>query len=215
MWRTLFDILFPPRTDELVLRTVSDDAFATLVAPRCTPATQPSTVTLLPYHNPTVRATVHEAKYHGNHRAFRLLGAALADYLRECDEPARVEYHAVIVPVPLGTARYRARGFNQVEEVVKNALTTLNDDAQRFIFMPDALIRTRETRSQVSLPRNERAENMRDAFVCNTTTSLDPHRTYFVIDDVLTTGATLQAAINALSASGAINISPIAIAHSH
>src|SRR5487761_2542400 len=109
-----FDFLFPPRADEAVLRDVPDDAFFALMAPHAVPETNPETVALFPFTAAPVRAAVHEAKYHGSGRAFRLLSAALADYLRAAD--------AMI------------------------------------------LVRTRETASQVSLPRAARLANMRGAF---------------------------------------------------
>ncbi|MDP3762856.1 MAG: hypothetical protein Q8Q97_02180, partial [bacterium] len=69
-----------------VLRDVSADAFLALVAPRLVPATRPGTVALLPFGDPSVRAAIHEAKYHGSERAFAFLAAVLAEYLRDADD---------------------------------------------------------------------------------------------------------------------------------
>lgn len=198
-----FDFLFPPRVDEAVLRDVPADAFFALMAPRAVPETHPETLTLFPFTAAPVRAAIHEAKYHGNERAFALLAAALADYLRDADEGFR---NPLIVPIPLGRARSRERGFNQVEEIASRAARELG------IATDAALLkRTRETASQVSLPRGARLENMRGAF--SAARPLDPARTYIVIDDVITTGATLQAAVDALRDTGAIHIIPLALAH--
>ena len=84
--RRFLDILFPPRADEDALRNISSDEFLALVAPRLVPATRPASVALLPFDAPSVRSAIHEAKYHGSERAFRFLGAALADYLRDADD---------------------------------------------------------------------------------------------------------------------------------
>lgn len=201
--RRLFDLLFPPRADEAVLRTISADGFLTHLAPRLVPATRPGTVALLPFGNEAVRSALHEAKYHGSGAAFSLLALALAEYLRDSDEQART---VVIVPVPLGKMRRKERGFNQIEEVARRAV-------KGFPIMIDAslLERTRETVSQVSLPRHEREENMRGAF--RAPHPADPKAAYIIIDDVLTTGATLQAAVDALRAAGAVHIIPLALAH--
>jgi len=201
------DFLFPPRTDEAVLRGISDDEFLTLLAPRLAEETLPETVALFPFHAASVRAAIHEAKYHGSERAFELLAAALVEYLRDTDEGFRKPF---IVPVPLGKERRKERGFNQVHEVILRALRSLGEEGSARIDA-DILTRVRETVSQISLPRSARIENMRGAF--RATRPADPAYTYIVIDDVVTTGATLQAAIDALREAGAAHIVPLALAH--
>lgn len=197
------DILFPPRVDEIALQNVSTNDFLALVTPRLTPETRPGTVVLLPFNYPSVRAAIHEAKYHGSERAFKLLALALAEYLRDADDGFT---KPVIVPVPLGKERRKERGFNQVEEVANRAAKQLGGAVDATL-----LIRVRETTSQISLPRRAREENMRGAF--KATRRADASHTYIVIDDVLTTGATLQAAIDALKKAGAEHIIPLALAH--
>lgn len=201
----LFDFLFPTRVDELALRNISNDAFLALMRPRLVPETRPGTIALFPFSLAPVRSAIHEAKYHGGERAFRLLGSALADYLRDADDVGHRKF-IILVPVPLGKERLKERGFNQAEEVAKRAMRELEMKIE-----DDLLIRTRETISQVSLAREKREENMRGAF--RATRRADPARTYIVIDDVITTGATLQAAISALKEAGALHIIPLAIAH--
>lgn len=205
----LFDVLFPPREDEAALQGISDDDFLSLIAPRLVGMTRPGTVVLLPFKNTGVRGAIHEAKYHGSSRAFKLLALALTEYLRDIDDVGRTTSY--IVPVPLGKARKKERGFNQIEEVVRKALRTLGKEGKTFTLEPDLLSRTRETVSQVSLARDAREENMRGAF--SATHPANPAHTYIVIDDVLTTGATLQAAIDALRVAGATHIIPLALAH--
>lgn len=199
--RHWFDFLFPPRASEIALRDVSHDTFLAIIAPRMTPHTRPETTTLLPFQDISVRSAIHEAKYHGSEHAFELLAATLAEYLG-----AGEFYKPIIVPIPLGKERSKGRGFNQVEEILKRAVGGLPVEVDTTL-----LKRTRETVSQVSLPRHKREENMRGAF--KAMIPPDPLRTYIVIDDVITTGATLQAAINALQESGAKHIIPLALAH--
>lgn len=214
MWHMrFFDFLFPPRSDELVLRSVSEDAFLAQVAPRLVAETRPETVALLPFSVVIVRAAIHEAKYRGSERAFRLLGAALAEYLRDADVGFG---KPVIVPVPLGKARYRERGFNQVEEIARRALRSLDEEGARVFTLDASLLeRVKETQTQVSLERRKREENMRGAFTASPRLrSAGLHNsTLVVIDDVITTGATLQAAVDALKSAGAKHIIPLALAH--
>lgn len=198
----LLDILFPPRADERTLRAASLETFLSLVTPRVIPETRPETVILLPFSAPAVKATLHEAKYHGSEQAFTYLAAVLVEYLRGADDIKR----PVIVPVPLGSGRRAERGFNQVEEVARRAGTELGISLDT-----DLLVRTRETLSQVSLPRAAREENMRGAF--RATRPADPALTYIILDDVITTGATLQAAVDALASAGANHLIPLALTH--
>ena len=209
----LFDFLFPPRADEVVLRSISDDDFLSLIKPRIVPETRPSTVALLSFGDPKVRSAIHEAKYHGSERAFRLLGFVLAEYLRDADDIRATRLNLVaLVPVPLGKERLKERGFNQVEEVAKRAVQELGIKIET-----DLLVRTRETVSQISLPRNKREKNMRGAFLVSPKLEerrrINPACTFIVVDDVLTTGATLQSAVDALLEAGAKNIIPLALAH--
>ncbi len=204
-----FDLLFPPRADERTVRELREDEFLALLDPRLVPSTRPAAVGLLRFGDPQVRAAIHEAKYHGSERAFALLAAALADYLRENDE---LGTRTVLVPVPLGRARRKERGYNQVEEVARRVARELN------LALDSSLLeRVRETPTQVSLSRDAREENMRGAFATTPwlrgTSSTDiANTTYIVVDDVITTGATLQAALDALTSSGASHIIPIALA---
>jgi predicted amidophosphoribosyltransferase len=110
------------------------------------------------------------------------------------------------VPIPLGAGRRKERGYNQAEEIARRAGATLSIPLEAA-----ALIRTRETASQVSLPKWRRRENMLGAF--DAAQQADPALLYIVVDDVCTTGATLLAAATALRAAGARKILPIALAH--
>ncbi|MDE1945556.1 MAG: hypothetical protein KGI03_04815, partial [Patescibacteria group bacterium] len=109
----LLDILFPPRDDEAALRGVDAGAFLARLAPALVPATRPPAAALLPFRDPVVRAALHEAKYHGTERAFALLAAALADFLPDYLSELCAR-RATLVPVPLGRAREKERGYNQV-----------------------------------------------------------------------------------------------------
>jgi len=208
------DFLFPPRVDEQVLRDTSPDAFLKLVFPKLASLTRPDTVVLLPFHEPLVRSAIHEAKYRGSERAFTLLALALTEYLRDFDDENYGHRKSVIiVPVPLGKERRKERGFNQVEEVARRTAKELGMTIDTIL-----LARVRETTSQVSLAREKREENMRGAFTASlklrsaSKTELSKY-TFIIVDDVTTTGATLQAAIDALKEAGAKHIVPLALAH--
>ena len=77
--------------------------------------------------------------------------------------------------------------------------------------MPHLLERTRDTKPQTSLNREARKRNMQGAF--RATEPLDPDLAYIILDDVMTTGATLEAACTALTEAGALHVEAIALAH--
>lgn len=205
MLARLLHLLFPVREDERFIEEESTESFLALLAPEAVGVQGQTITTLLPFTDSRVRAAVHEAKYRGHSKAFVLLAAVLSEYLRELAADGQLK-NAVLVPVPLGPARRKARGFNQVEEVLK-----IVAKESQLPLASDALIRTRETISQISLPRHKRQQNMRGAF--GAASSLSPTTTYIVVDDVTTTGATLLSAASALKSASAENIIIIALAH--
>jgi ComF family protein len=110
-----------------------------------------------------------------------------------------------VVAVPLGRKRMQERGYNQVA-LVARPLAALSG----YDYYPGALVRVRDTRSQVGLNPRERRENVRDAFASNPRLVSD--RIILLMDDVATTGATLAACSRALLASGAKSVYALTIA---
>jgi len=111
----------------------------------------------------------------------------------------------VIVPVPLHTARLHERGYNQAALLARELAqqTGLAVDEQ-------TLVRKRATAPQVQLDAKHRKENMRDAFCCSGD-ALSGKRV-LLIDDVCTTGATLEACAVALLESGAHSVQALTLA---
>jgi ComF family protein len=123
------------------------------------------------------------------------LGEALASVL--VGRPDALAGVAAIVPLPLSRVRQRERGFNQSIEIGRVVARRTG------IPIAGLLSRTAHARPQASLPWRERARNVRGAFAC--ATRLDG-RHVAVLDDVMTTGATLDAAAAALLAAGAARV---------
>lgn len=190
----ILDVLFPPRDTERVVRETSWDSLQASLKPQAVGVV----TALLPYHQ--VRALIIEAKYHDNRSAQNLLGRALAEHVRKMVGPI------ILVPVPLSRKRLRERGYNQTERICRAAMRHLT----HVPIATDLLIRTRATVPQTTLGRTARQTNVAGAFRCTGTP--DPHTTYVLIDDVITTGATIGAAQEALHKVDA-HVLSIALAH--
>jgi ComF family protein len=151
------------------------------------------------YEGP-VEALVHHFKYRG----WRRLAAPLALLL--CDRLV-VEGLASssVVPVPLHRARRRQRGFNQADLLARELRIHLGLHAP-----PGRLVRVRATPPQVGQDRLHRWENVQGAFAWRGA-PLDG-RPLMVVDDVATTGATLEACAAALKGAGAGPVMGVTVA---
>jgi ComF family protein len=201
----LLDFIFPPRESELIVRELETEALVALLSPELVTATHPATVALLPFRDERVRAAIHETKYYANKRAARMLALALREYLIEFGSDTYE--NAVIIPLPLSRARFRERGFNQCERVVREALLM---GGSPLSLDTNLLTRTRDSEHQARLTKSARKANVIDAF--EATRPCDPRIMYLVFDDVITTGATLGAALTALRRAGARQVSALALA---
>jgi ComF family protein len=159
-------------------------------------------ITVSEFHHPHITALVHEAKFHGNRYAWTLLGELLSRYIEE----ERVLYD-IIIPIPLSKKRVRRRGYNQVLQIIHNAHAINQSCVQ-----PKLLVRVRDTAPQTTLSRTERHSNIAGAFDVPKPRLLEGKHV-LVIDDVLTTGATLRAAEKALMKHAPASISLLALAH--
>jgi len=166
------------------------------------------------YRDPLVRTAIWELKFRGNRAVATLLAEILFDELSaELSELEIFENFTrpLIVPVPLSSKRRRERGFNQCE-ILLDELAKL-DVGKIFEINKNILIKTRDTSSQTKTDsRASRLKNLRGAFAANENGAAQ-HRNIIVIDDVTTTGATLNETLKTLRRAGAKKILGIALAH--
>jgi ComF family protein len=137
-----------------------------------------------------VRPAIHFLKYRDHKAVASVLGEILADAYRRYNLTANV-----VVPVPLHAARQRKRGYNQSE--------LLATQLGHFLDLPvntGTLQRIRKTKSQMQLNATERHQNVANAFACRNQELAED--TVLLIDDVCTTGSTLDACAGALKQSG-------------
>jgi competence protein ComFC len=147
-----------------------------------------------------IRNALHTLKYRRNMALGDSLARQLAIHVGTLGWPV-----SLVTPVPLGKKRMRERGYNQVG-LVAMPLASING----WQYTPHALVRARETRSQVGLSVEERRENVSGAFRGNP--AVVSGKTVLLMDDVATTGATLSACSEALLQAGANTVFAITLA---
>ncbi len=145
---------------------------------------------------------IHALKYGGRRSLARPLAAMLReaadDWLRQAD---------AVVPVPLHPLRRWRRGFNQAEDIARRL--------GRPVIRP--IRRTRHTRPQMELPRSVRLRAVRGAFRCVRhravgAASAVRGRKLLLVDDVITTGATVEACAALLREAGAAGVRVLGVA---
>jgi ComF family protein len=220
--RQLLNLFFPPRCigcgrvgvylcadcDELVPRVLSPfcarcgDAVETgQLCERCRVSPlQIESVQSVAYFEGFIQEAIHHLKYDGHFALAEPLGGLMADHWAERAWPIDV-----VVPVPLHAKRLRERGYNQAgllaREMARQAGLPLDERT---------LVRSRATTSQVELNAAQRKDNVRDAFSC-----VDERlagKRVLLIDDVCTTGSTLEACAAALYEKGAQQVRALTLA---
>lgn len=155
------------------------------------------------HYSGLMRRLIHDLKFHDRDDLTTLLGGWLVDAGRDILAVADL-----LVPIPLSRSRLLRRRFNQAAR--------LGGEVSRRTGVPSdslSLVRVRSTPSQVGLSRREREENVRGAFaVREDRRGRIEGRRIVLIDDVVTTGATVSAATRALRRAGAEHVAVLSLA---
>lgn len=138
-----------------------------------------------------LKSALHRLKYKRDRSLGDILAVHLSDFV--CELNWKID---AVIPVPLGKARKKERGYNQVAMIAYPLSVKLN-----LQYVPQALARSRETRTQVGLSAVERKQNVKDAF--QAAPALVNGKVVLLMDDVATTGSTLSAGADALLSAGA------------
>lgn len=154
------------------------------------------TLAALPYAFPVDRL-VQQLKFDGRLPRAAVLGGLLADAAGAAGADRGPDCPAALVPVPLHPRRLRERGYNQAERIAAVTGRRLG-----LPVLADAVVRHRHTPAQSGLDLAQRQRNLHDAF--SVAGALPAH--VALIDDVMTTGSTLQALAGVLRAAGVAHV---------
>ncbi|HUW71988.1 MAG TPA: ComF family protein [Candidatus Humimicrobiaceae bacterium] len=160
----------------------------------------------LPYQNPLIKSLIQKFKYQPLVKELaESLSLLIIEHFQLLDNKLNFT-DFTIIPIPLEKRRLKSRGFNQAEEIAK--------ELSHFLEIPlfsGCLIKTKETTPQVELSGDERKENIRGAFSVKNSQEIK-NKKILLVDDVFTTGSTMEEAARILKAAGAKEIIGIVIA---
>jgi len=201
-WEFILDIFFPPICLNCK-KYLEEKEKPDLICGNCfqsikiyknlfRPSSQLILAAVTSYGNSATKELIHCLKYKGFLKAQKPLGEILIKYLSNLD--LRLE-NCIVVPVSLYPSRRRKRGFNQAE--------ILADIISRYFNIPvrtDVLKRIKDTKSQIETKsRKERAENLKGSFEISAGgKEIMKNKNIILVDDVYTSGATMNAAIKTI-----------------
>ncbi|MCF6212448.1 MAG: ComF family protein [Flavobacteriaceae bacterium] len=164
---------------------------------------QSAAALLLFYKKGKVQQIIHQLKYKGNQE----IGSYFGHWLG-CDLAASKHFNSVemIVPVPLHPKKLKLRGYNQVANFGMAIAKILNAR-----YVDDKLIKVSSTESQTKKHRTERVKNVNEIFTLNDVLFFEGKH-ILLVDDVITTGATLEVCCKELLKTKSIKISIASLA---
>jgi ComF family protein len=151
------------------------------------------------------RALVIELKYH---RGLQVV-ADMEEIFRRAPHVIEHVSDAILVPVPLHARKARERGYNQAELLAEALARVTNGKAR----VQRVLKRTVDTATQTAFDRRTRLANLKNAFALAEGADLNPDSHYVLVDDVFTTGSTLNNCARVLRRAGCLNVDVVTFGH--
>lgn len=160
----------------------------------------------VPYQNQIVQALIKKMKYEPFAKDItKTLASLIISHFQLVDNPPAL-FGFSLMPVPLEKRRLKWRGFNQAEEIAKEL-----SSAWQIPLLQEVLAKTKTTLAQAELSDFERQENIKNAFVCQKP-ELVQNKKLLLVDDVYTSGATMEEAARILKQAGAKEVWGVTVA---
>jgi len=183
----------------------------------------------LSYQNPLAKKLIHLYKYPPYLKALaKDLAFLIITHFQLLEKPeSQIWQGKILIPVPLTERRKKKRGFNQAEEIAKELSLFLNpvrdsgnneslqkENISNGVNIPlfsNCLIKTKQTLAQVELSEKERSQNVKEAFFVKNK-QLIKGQEILLVDDVYTTGSTMEEAAKVLKGGGAKRVWGVVVA---
>ena len=147
---------------------------------------------------------IYDLKYHGCQEIGRYFGRFAAQWYQKYGFFDGVD---IIIPIPLAKKRQRERGYNQSEMIARGL-----SEITGITVVTDAVIRVKRTQTQTRLLTAERQKNVQDAFMLKDGDKVRGKHV-LIIDDIITTGATICACADEIVKAGGVKISVFSLGH--
>lgn len=222
LYSVVTDALFPLSEAEVFLRTLSPESAAGILPPAppydASVMPMPGTQSLFAYKDECVSCLVWSIKYKRDAHAVAIGGYALHRKLQKArlaDDRSGGRW--VVVPIPITERRRRERGYNQCE-LLLDEIRRL-DVGRELMCEKGLLVRTLHKNRQTLKGRADRLESASGIFAVDAgraaqiSSAYGPDIRVIIIDDVITTGSTMKAALDAVASAGFRNVSGLSLAH--
>lgn len=164
------------------------------------------------YKDPFIKDVIWEMKYYGDNKSVEFFGTFLHELILQdfCDLKFGNDRRPLLIPIPISSRKLQERGFNQCEKLCQK-ISDL-DVGRNIEYRKDILKKIRHTNSQARTKSNrkDRKSNIKNSLDVSGDIS---GRIVILVDDVLTTGATIGEASRVLKESGAMEVFAYTVAH--
>ncbi len=199
---SIFNILFPPRC--LICWKLGDEALCQNCISNIKKISyQHDEAKAFGIYEGVLRIAIKKLKFKNKKKLALPLASLLVEYIKRNFVDCSIDF---IVSVPLSKKRLKSRGFNQVD-----LLAFIIERELKLQFIPNLLVRVKETKPQFELKREERFKNLEDAFRVSDPTKVKDKRV-LLLDDIFTTGSTVAECFKALKQAGASEVYVLTLA---
>ena len=150
-----------------------------------------------------IKKLIKDLKYHNQRRLAPLFAYIMANYWKKLG----LMQNYLILPVPIHKSRRKERRYNHMDIVAQEFSKITNYKLNK-----DFLIRIKDTEKQYKLHKQERIKNIKNAFDINKNINLDKNTNLLILDDITSTGITLEEIIKVLKKNGYYNITALTLA---
>ena len=209
----ILDFLFPRPAPVISIQNMSADELVRKI-PRAKEIDDEEGKALFDYRNELARQAIWEIKYRKNEKILGSFCKIFYEYMLDeiADKALFSDFkNPILVPIPSSKSRLKERGYNQCELIAEELARI--DEGKNFALCLDALEKIKDLPSQTSLKnRNERLSNLKGCFSAANPDKISGAN-IILIDDVITTGATMSEAKKTLLRAGARQVLCFALAH--